>query len=77
VLVAEAETVYVPARVYTCEAETPAELVPSPQAICELAIVPELELTVAVTLEPAEIVVGFIDSEAENEGATVTFSDCM
>ena len=55
----------------------PAEVAPSPQLICELAIVPEVALTVAETFPPLEIVVGLRESEVENGAATVTFSDFM
>ena len=55
----------------------PAELVPSPQLICELVIVPELAVTVAVTLPPVVIVEELSAREVASGAITVTFATCI
>ena len=50
---------------------------PSPQLICEFCIVPEVAVTVAVTVLPAVIAVGETARDVVKVAATVTFSDCM
>ena len=60
-------TVKLPACEYACAAVGPEELVPSPQLFWELVIVPEVAVTVAVTVPPVVMVAGVTESEVARD----------